>query len=89
MLLAVAIVFFICLSASYGSNICDNTADKNFYATNEFSKDLDPSLNKEIKNNKNVEFQDLKSGSSAYGEKERPSKLSQESIINTSKKVEN
>ncbi|MDR2966468.1 MAG: hypothetical protein LBU74_00770 [Methanobacteriaceae archaeon] len=90
MLLAVTLVFFISLSASYASNVSDDIYN-NYNLVGELSEDLDDSLNKEI--NKATEndcekFNDSKNSILASGEEDRPVKLSQSSIINASKNVD-
>jgi len=91
LLLAVTFVFFISLSASYASNVSDNIPDKNYNVVEELANDLEGYINKEINianQAESVNYNDSQSGFLASGEEDRPTKLSQSSIINASKKVD-
>ncbi|MCL2157602.1 MAG: transglutaminase domain-containing protein [Methanobrevibacter sp.] len=89
MLLAVALLFFISLTASFASNVNDNT-NNDYYSIEKSSKDVDSSLNKEIcksSQSENVKLNDSKNVFLASGEEDKPTKLSQDSILNASKNV--
>lgn len=84
-------VFFISLSASYASNVSDNTYNKDYNVVEESSKVLDNSSNKEINivsQNESVKSNNSQNGLLASGEEDRPTKLSQNSILNASKNVD-
>ncbi|MCL2116658.1 MAG: transglutaminase domain-containing protein [Methanobrevibacter sp.] len=92
MLLVLTLVFFISLSANYACNVSDNTLNDNYNLTEELSKNSDSSLNNETNKTSqkySVNLNDSKISFLAAGGEERPTKLSQDSIINASKNVNN
>ena len=82
------LLFFISLSASFAGNVNDNAINNN--SLDELSKDVDCSLNKGIcktSPSENTNLKNSKNGFLASGEEDRPTTLSQDSIINASKNV--
>lgn len=82
-------VFFISLSGNYASSVSDDINNRNFDVIEELSKDSDNSLKKidiatEIES---LNFNDSENIFLASGEEDRPTKLSQDSILNASTNV--